>query len=135
MVTLEHIGAYLSAALPKTVGTWDRTVLHNWLAFQWAQRGLAVVTYRERIIGVAVAVRCEAPDMDDPWTPWNDRGNCVYIHQVAASSPVVLKALMSFLAHRLPEWESLRLYAFRHGRSRRIKPQLFARTWRKPLKA
>lgn len=131
MVTLEVMAEFLAARLPKTVGTWDRGVLLNWVAFHWAQRSLAVVAHGQQVLGMGIAVRCEAPDMDDHWNRWNDRGSCLYVHQLAAVTPDALKALMAMMAQRVPDWQSLRIYGFRHDRRRRVSPQFFARTWRR----
>lgn len=132
MVTLEHLADYLAAKLPNTVGTWHRSELVNWLAHQWAQRALAVVVKDDSVVmGVGIAVRCEAPDMDDPWTRWNDRGNCVYVHQVAASTGEALCVLMAMLAHRIPDWESVRIYATRRERRVRLRRGTFTRRWRR----
>lgn len=132
MVTIENIADWMAAKLPHTVGTWNRGLLVNWLAHQWAKRAMAVVVHgQSKILGVAVAVRCEAPDMDDPWTPWNDRGNCLFVHHVATEHPEALRALMAMLVHRVPDWERLRIHATRRGRRVRVPHGVFHRTWRR----
>lgn len=131
MVIIEQVADFVAKALPRTAGQWPRRSLVNWLAHQWAHRCLAVLAFNGTIIGAGVAVRCEASAMTDPWTPWNDRGDCLYFHLAAANDSEALRGLMALMAHRVPDWASLELFATRHGRRVRIPRGVIQRTWQR----
>lgn len=119
MVSVDHVADFLIRKLPAIRG-WDRGMLKQWLRNRSDHGAIVTVVGNQGIRAVGIGVRCESADMDDPWTPWNPLGNCFYFHQVAAQDPEALAFLFVGAFQREPELGRLRLYAFRHGRKRRL---------------
>jgi len=129
MVTLDSIADFLCQSRPTVIGQWPRGQLLGWLDFHARQGAVAVAVADGQIVGVGVGVRCEPGDMDDPWTRWNDRGACFYVHQIAATTHDGLLAVISLMTQRVPEWEKLRFAGHRHGRRVRCGQGFVRRIW------
>lgn len=107
---------FLRRSRPDVFNTWPKGRLREWLDFHDRQRGLAVVEVDGQLAGVAVVWRSHAPDIDDPWTKWDDTGDTVYVGQLHSTCPAATLGILCFLDQRIPNWRTLRFMAQRRGR-------------------
>lgn len=135
MITLDAIADFLAKSRPDVIGQWPRDHLLGWIDFQARQGSIAVAGQHGAVNAVGIATRCQLPDMDDPWTQWDSKGDCLYVHQVMADSELGMQALLALMIARVPDWHSLRMFGFRHGRRVRITPEFLKRVWQRNQKA
>jgi len=100
-------------------------VLEEYLQFHAAQDTLAWNHESGRIRGVAVAWQCYVDEVlaaDEAganpfcWRADNPFGDCLFIGNVTARTPLALAGLLAAVPRRWPHWRTLALYTYRHGR-------------------
>lgn len=122
------VALFMLESRPDIFREWPFESLRDWLQDRWNQRMMVVVEEgRNNVIGVGIGWRACKPDIDDPWTRWDDHGNCLYVSQLHAKTPQALAVILQLLGQRCPDWQKLTLYGRRHGKLRRLPPQFLTR--------
>ena len=129
-----QVALFVLASKPQIFGVWPFARLKDWLRYHWEQRALAVVTEGDEVVGMAVAWRAQMPDIDWPWTKWDDRGKALYIAQLHAAKPMALMTLLRALAVRCPDCFWLPMFATRRGKRVRLPRRYVQRLWNRTIR-
>lgn len=107
---------FLIESRPEIFSTWPFERIRQWLAYHWNQRGLSVVVEGDTVVGLAVGWRAQLPDIDDPWSRWDESGDTLWISQLHARTPEAMGALLISLQARVPDWDAIAVHGMRRGK-------------------
>lgn len=101
-------------------GGWPRDLLEIHLRYYHNFGSVFLVRRDEQLVGVGIGWRCDERDLGRHWAAWKGCGDCFYISDVVCSEGTAVQTLVDGLSSRCPDWRSLKLFAQRKGRIRRI---------------
>lgn len=131
-LVLQALGYFCQTAGRACYGNWSPETLRDYLVFHSAQGTLAWVRDTTsgpfNIIGCAVAWQCHERDlravppdrMFFDWQPDEPQGDTLFVADVVMTEWKALRSLLVALNRRFPNWNTLNIYTWRHGRLHRL---------------
>ena len=104
---------------------WPRNILEIYFRFHHNNGSLCLVEDAGVLVGVAVGFQCDEDRLDRHWEPFDRGGDSFYVSDLVCVSKKAMASCVDELEKRVPNWRELKLFAFRHGRKKQLKREVF----------
>lgn len=108
-------------------GGWPDDILEIYFGFHQKNGSLCLVEEDGVLVGMGVGYQCNEEHMDRHWLPFNPEGDSFYVSDLICSKGRFMATCVDELKERVPNWKELKLFYFRHGERRRMKPEVLER--------
>ena len=110
-------------------GGWPDDILEIYFKFHHQNGSLCLVEKDGLLVGLGVGYRVNESDLDRHWQPFNPEGDSFYFSDLICKEKWIVASIINEVEKRAPDWRKLKLFAVRHGKRRRIPPELVERSF------
>ena len=108
-------------------GRWPDNILKPYLRYTSGIGSLFLVGSDEELVGLGIVRRIKEEDLSRHWIPQDPKGDTLDISDVICSERKAVASLAYLLISRVPDWRECKLWVTRHGKRKKLKPEMIER--------